>query len=135
MEQQEIAQIMQASATEAKAIMAKEFGIELDDSPASLAEVDKALAVFAAQHLQKALSDEHIFTLCNLFGAYAGEVFKKQIGGEWIFDDSTPEEPFIALRYNGISFPFPGICYQKLVNEPAVSIRRYYELAQEKVTQ
>lgn len=135
MEQQEIEKIMKSSAQEAIDMAKNELKLELDGTFSSLAVVDNIIAQYALGHQREKLSDEHVFTICNLFGGYLGEVFIEHVGGQWIYDNSVEDEPFVAVAFNDKSFAFPGVCYQKLVNDNAVSVQRYYELAQEGVTQ
>lgn len=101
--------------------------VKLDEE--GLTVIDLVLVKLAVEHQQKPIKDEHLFAITSIFGAYVGEIFKNTVGGEWFQDSSNEKAPFIVLNYAGKSYPFASICYQKLVNNPEISVAKYYELA------
>lgn len=135
MTQEELIKLMQDSAAEAVEIAKSDMDIELDNSEDSLQLVDKVLVQYHLAHAQTAFSDEQIFTICNLFGAYVGEIFKQKIGGEWRMDESDEQAPFVTLGYGVKDYPFPSICYQKLVKDSTISVQKYFKLASDDMTQ
>ena len=72
-----------------------------------------------------------MFTICNIFGAYVGEILKAQLDGEWIYDQSNPQAPAVFLRVGTNTYALAGICYERLVNDSQVSVHSYYEQALE----
>lgn len=108
-----------------------EFELTLDGSAKSLAVVDDVLLSYLDKYQDSALEDEAVFTLCNIYGAYVGEVFKSVVGGEWRYDVSDPKAPYVVLDYAGHSYAFAGICYQRLVNDSTVSVKEYFDKAVE----
>ncbi|MDM7860670.1 hypothetical protein QTP81_08685 [Alteromonas sp. ASW11-36] len=135
MEQQELNELMRDSAENARISTQNEFGIELDGSVSSIAKVDDVLLSFLDKYQDNALEDQAVFTLCNIYGAYLGEVFKQTVGGQWRYDTSDPQAPYVLLEYNGRTFAFAGICYERLVNDSTVSVRAYFDQAVSNSTQ
>jgi hypothetical protein len=63
--------------------LAKENGITLDFSDASIQEIEKLLAECRREY-KKAKSEEGFHGLAMMFGAYIGEVIKRKgLGGRW----------------------------------------------------
>lgn len=131
MKQQELNQLMQESATDAVQSAQEMFGITLNYDAASIALVDEVLIRVVQTYKDKALEDSAVFTLCNIYGAYLGEVFKTLAGGQWRYDQSEPDAPFVVLDVADRSYAFAGICYERLVNDTTISVRAYFELALE----
>lgn len=131
MKQQELDELMQASAGDAVATSQEEFSLDLNFSAESVALVDDVLLSFVGKYHDEALADEAVFTLCNIFGAYIGEVFKKIVGGEWRYDESDPKAPYVVLAYGSHTYAFAGICYERLVNDSQVSVKAYFDQAVE----
>lgn len=129
MQQQELDALMIDSADNAVETARSEFSIELDYSRASVALVDEIILQFITTFKDKALEDTAVFTICNIYGAYVGETFRKLAGGQWRYDESDPQAPFIVLDVGDRSYAFAGICYERLVNDSKVSVQRYFELA------
>ncbi len=129
MSPEEINKLMSECAKDAVTAAASEFDITLDHSPASVALVDKILLDFVEKYNDKALEDEAVFTICNIFGAYIGEVLKSQVGGTWVYDQSSPDAPTVMLQVGENTYAFAGICYERMVNDSKVSVNAYYEIA------
>ncbi|MCO6354227.1 hypothetical protein GBO14_05615 [Pseudoalteromonas shioyasakiensis] len=76
------------------------------------------------------LEDKLLFTVSTMFGAFIGELFKTEAGGEWFMDESDPNAPFIVLNYAaGRAYSFSSVCFEKIVNNSDISACRYFELA------
>lgn len=129
MDKDELDSLMKDSAENAVISTENEFAIVLDGTPDSIAKVDDALLSFLDKYKDNALEDQAVFTLCNIYGAYVGEVFKSSVGGDWRYDDSNPEAPFVVLDFNDHSYAFAGICYERLVNDSTVSVKAYFDQA------
>lgn len=126
---EELNKLMSDCAKDAAEASSTEFSIELDSSPSSIRLVDDILLAFIDKYHDQALEDEAVFTLCNIFGAYIGEVLKAQIGGEWVYDQSNPDAPSVFLKIGDNTYAFAGICYERLVNDSQISVYSYYEQA------
>lgn len=125
---QELADLMRASAEDAVVFAQAEFDIELNGTDASVVSVDEALSK-ASERIKSANEEQTIFTVSTIFGAYVGEIFRRQHGGEWIYDTSIADAPAVYLQFNDLTFAFTGIAYQRLMHEPHVSLAKYLEEA------
>nr|WP_269468660.1 hypothetical protein [Alteromonas sp. ASW11-130] len=120
---------MKECASDAVQTAEEEFNVKLDLTQDSVANVDDVLLSFVDKYHDKALEDNAVFTICNIYGAYIGEVFKKMIGGTWRYDQSNPDAPFVVLDVNENSYAFSGICYERLVNNSNISVKAYFDKA------
>lgn len=135
MEQQALNQLMRESADDAIKTSREEFAIELDFSPESIALVDTVILKFLDTYNDQVLEDKAVFTICNIYGAYIGETFRKLAGGQWQYNLQDEEAPSIMLMYQEKTFAFAGICYERLVNDSSVSVQRYFNEALGSATQ
>lgn len=127
--QEELTELMVDCARNAIITTQEEFNLELDGTDQSLEIVDEVILGWLARYRNQALEENAVFTLCNIYGAYVGEVFRNKIGGNWNYDESDPDAPYVVLEYAGNTYAFAGICYQRLVNDSDISIKSYYEQA------
>ena len=127
--QQELDTLMLETAADAVDAAKEEFHITLDLSIESIALVDTTIEKFITTYPAQSLEDKAVFTICNMFGAYTGEVFRKLAGGTWHYDTSVPEAPSIFLVNKDKSYAFAGICYDKLVKNPEIKIKEYFDQA------
>ncbi|WAJ71459.1 hypothetical protein [Catenovulum adriaticum] len=135
MNQVEITKLMEESSIDAVNYVKEEYDIELNFSMDSVAQIDKVLLWSVAKLKDQPKKDDFIFVICNMLGSYIGETFRKHIGGEWLYDETDPNAPTVLLSFSSHTFAFPGICYQKLVNDINTSVNKYFELAIRNVTQ
>ncbi|MBE1298963.1 MAG: hypothetical protein GJ680_03500 [Alteromonadaceae bacterium] len=135
MTREELHELMLDSAENAVLSTRDEFNIELDRTPESVQLVDDAILKWIEKYNNQVLEDKAIFTLCNIYGAYVGEVFRETIGGQWTYDESNPDAPYVLLEYGGHSYAFAGICYQRLVNDSQISVYNYFSQAVSNNTQ
>lgn len=135
MEQQALNQLMRESANDAVKTSLEEFTLALDFSKESISTVDTVIQKFLEHYKDQVLEDKLVFTLCNMYGAYIGETFKKLAGGQWQYNIEKEDAPSIMLMYQDKTFAFAGICYQRLVNGSDVSVKRYFDEALSGATQ
>lgn len=135
MTREELNQLMADSAQNAINTTFEEFQVELDSSADSIDKVDDVLLSWIGRYKDQALEDKAVFTLCNIYGAYVGEVFRKVVGGDWVYDEANPDAPYVLLEYAGKSYAFAGICYQRLVNDSSISVKKYFDQAVSNSTQ
>jgi len=126
MEQQALNKLMRDSANDAIKTSEEEFGIELDFSSESILLIDTIISKFLDIYNDQVLEDKAVFTICNIYGAYIGEVFRKLAGGQWQYNLQDEEAPSIMLMYQDKTFAFAGICYERLVNDNTVSVESYF---------
>lgn len=124
---EELQQLMQDSAQDAIAYAAEEFAIQLDQSEASIELIDSLILQARNKYGASVQDSKIIFTLCNMLGAYVGEVFRRQYAGEWIYDETDPSAPSVFLKHGQYTFAFAGIIYQRLINDQTLSVRLYYQ--------
>lgn len=129
MSPEELNTLMQDCAKDAVVAAQQEFDIVLDNSPESIALVDDILLSFIDKYHDQALEDQAVFTICNIFGAYVGEIIKAQVDGEWVYDQSNPSAPTVFLKVGDNTYAFAGICYERLVNDSQISVNAYYQQA------
>ncbi|GAC24310.1 MAG: hypothetical protein CL579_01100 [Alteromonadaceae bacterium] len=129
MTQEELTQLMIDSAQNAIETTEQEFGIILDETEQSLSLVDDVILSWLGKYESQALEDSAVFTICNIYGAYVGELFRHKVGGFWKYDESDKRAPYVVLEYAGNTYAFAGICYQRLVNDSQVSVKNYFEQA------
>ena len=129
MTQEEITQLMADSAQNAIETTMEEFGVTLDSSDKSVELIDDVILSWLGKYKDQALEENAVFTICNIYGAYLGEIFRKKVGGNWSYDESNLDAPYVVVQYAGNSYAFAGICYQRLVNDSQISISNYFEQA------
>ncbi|MFT5674904.1 MAG: hypothetical protein ACI808_000832 [Paraglaciecola sp.] len=129
MTQEEITQLMADSAQNAIETTMEEFGVTLDSSEKSVELIDDVILSWLDKYKDQALEENAVFTICNIYGAYLGEIFRKKVGGNWSYDESNLDAPYVVVQYAGNSYAFAGICYQRLVNDSQISISNYFEQA------
>lgn len=129
MTREELEQLMADSAENAIETTKDEFELVLDGSPDSIALVDDVILSWIDKYKDQALEDNAVFTICNIYGAYIGEIFRHLVGGHWRYDETDPDAPYVVLEYAGKSYAFAGICYQRLVNDSQVSVKNYFDQA------
>lgn len=125
MNKQELTDLMKATAQDAVTYAAEEHQVLLDFSLDSLSKVDEILSELFLRQQEQRHADDLLFTLSNVFGAYTGEVFINHVGGDWYYDESTPDAPYICVRYNGKEFPFASLVYHQIARTPSASLRNY----------
>ena len=89
-------------ATECIALVAREFGRQLDWSLASLDELDAVCADLIADG---PVNDQRLDLWWRLIGAYTGEVLVRVHGGQWVTHEGAPGS--FAVSVAGVTaFPF-----------------------------
>lgn len=135
MDTQELEALMQASAEDAKIYVQEKYHIQLAGDLASLAQVDEVLASLHADQQTKPHSAELLFTLCNIMGAYIGEVFIRQVGGAWQSNNIDQTAPYMAVQFGDKEFPFASVCYHKITNNNTISLQDYVNQAKQNAMQ
>lgn len=125
----ELLQLMTDAANDAVQISKEEFDIDLDYSAKSIETVDNILMEFLNVYKDEVLEDKAVFTLCNVYGAYIGETFKKCAGGNWVYEENEDDAAFIFIEIEDKSYAFAGMCYEQLVNKSEMSIAEYFNTA------
>jgi hypothetical protein len=111
---------LQHIATECVALVARQFGRDLDWSLASLDELDAVCADLLADG---PLSDERLDLWWKLIGAYTGEVLVRVHGGQWETHEQAPGS-FVVSVAGVTGFPF-AIAGRVLRGEPYKSLASF----------
>lgn len=135
MQAQELNTLMQQSAADAVSFVAEQYQLTLDGSLESLHQVDTLLSHLYQDQQTKPHSNEMLFTLCNIIGAYIGEVFIQHVGGQWQNNMQDQSAPYLAVGFGDKEFPFASVCYHKIVNDNSISLQDYLRQARENATQ
>ena len=92
--QAEVAEAARQGAAEAERLAAQHFGIQLDRSYESLAEVDRVLELVRQMLLRVRLTREMAEPFARPFGSYFGELLRERHGGDWgilrVYSDQVP---------------------------------------------
>jgi len=135
MHSQELKELMQGSAQDAIAYATEQHQLTLDYSLDSLHVVDQLLSRLHDDQQQRPHSGEMLFTLCNIMGAYVGEVFIRNVGGDWQSNNSDNTAPYMAVGFGDKEFPFASVCYHKIINEDSIRLQDYVRQAKENAMQ
>lgn len=133
--QQELDKLMHQCAADAVQFASEEYQINLDFSLESLSLVDTILTRLHEVNRLQRFSDEHMFTLCNIYGAYLGQVFISIVGGEWLHQKVDETAPYVSLNYNNREFPLASLCFHKITKDVHLSVREYISQAMSNVMQ
>ncbi len=125
----ELNELMEQSAKDAVNFAKDEHQLALDLTLESLPLVDVLLSSIAHQQQKQRMSDAHMFALCNIFGAYLGQVFKSVVGGDWVHQTSDETAPYVSLNYNNKEFPLASLVYHKVTKNPDLSVNDYVRQA------
>ncbi len=125
----ELNELMEQSAKDAVNFAKDEHQLVLDLTLESLPLVDVLLSSIAHQQQKQRMSDAHMFALCNIFGAYLGQVFKSVVGGDWVHQTSDETAPYVSLNYNNKEFPLASLVYHKVTKNPDLSVNDYVRQA------
>jgi len=80
-----VRQAAEAAATDAVAIARRQFNLKLDGSEASIDDVERALVALNAAYavVSPKPPDDQLMPMARAFGAYVGEVYRKNHGATW----------------------------------------------------
>ncbi len=132
-----ITDMMQAYAQDAVDLAEERFGIHLDYSEASIAQVEQILDQFHKsipqgffkKLLKRGPTPEVVDQVAKMFGGYLGEVIRRHLGGEWTLDSGIDPEPTITLALSNASKVFPpGKVYKRLMNGEGDGVPFYYQV-------
>ncbi|WP_411991656.1 hypothetical protein [Agarivorans sp. DSG3-1] len=123
MNNEEFSKLMADTAEDAISFIESTGSPRPDYSLGSLTQVDQLIKTLSEQHLD----EKEMFTYSYMLGAYVGEVYKKEAGGEWLFIEETEEEPPQTFFKNAErSIAFPGKIYHALFGQEE-TISEYIE--------
>lgn len=126
-----IQRIAEAYALDALDFAREGFGLELDWSDDSIAQIEELFGVLHDQVAQ--MSEEQILQFSTMLGSYVGEVFRRNHGATWgmvtLQRQSFPG--LMASRSPGAFWPW-GRARGRIVDGPSENMRHYYQVLIEK---
>lgn len=135
MHDQQLKELMSQSADDAVSYANDEFQLALDYSIESLSTLDELVSNLHERQKKQAHATDLLFTLSTILGAYTGEVFRLQRGGEWFHDKSNTDAPYVCLTYLDREYPFSSVVYHKIVTDNSISIADYIQQVMVNATQ
>jgi hypothetical protein len=129
MQQQELNDLMQAASADAMTYAKETHQQTLDKSVASIKQLDQILTELHNREQKQRHSAELVFTLCNIIGAYIGEVFIANVGGQWQHNQQDSAAPFVYVQFQDKEFPFASVCYHKITRDNNISLYDYVKQA------
>lgn len=103
------------------------YRTQLDYSPESVEAVERILDSLARASNAQRSTDADLRAEALIFGAYIGEVIRRQHGGEWARDHQQAGPGSYPLSWQGHdSFPY-GWCYKRLTNGPEDNVWHKYQ--------
>jgi hypothetical protein len=127
-----LAERMASDAADAVKLTDTYFCEALDFTGESVATLER-LVEDVHYSMPKGKTPENIELLCRLWGAYIGEVFRRNAGGEWAtWKDRNAEA--VALRCGGVTI-FPHDTVRKRLTSGAVhDLGAYYQAFRDQMT-
>ena len=128
---------MEAYALEAVNLAQTTSQQKLDFSEDSIKTLEKILDAIhksiPRDVLQKRIrgvaGSEIVDQVCNTYGAYIGEVMRRNIGGEWMLDDKfSPGRKIVSLRVGHLqTFPTSKVL-KRILDGPGDDVWFYYRV-------
>ena len=132
-----ITDTMEAYALEAVNLAQTTSQQKLDFSEDSIKTLEKILDAIhksiPRDVLQKRIKgvavSEIVDQVCNTYGAYIGEVMRRNIGGEWMLDDKfSPGQKIVSLRVGHLqTFPSSKVL-KRILDGPGDDVWFYYRV-------
>lgn len=126
--------IAEAYAQNAVDFARKQFGIQLDWTDASIANVETALAKMHQSYISTTPrpTEKQVMSFAYAFGSYIGEVYRRNHGGEWgIVDLEGQKYPGIKSK-SGTNFWPWGRALNRIIQGPENNVADYYKMLLEK---
>ena len=129
-----IQKIAEAYSQDAVEFAKKQFGITLDWSDASVADVEKALSLMHSSYASTTPkpTEEQVMSFAKGFGSYVGEVYRRNHGGTWGMVHMNGQS-FPGMRTPaGVNFWPWGRASNRIIQGPQNNIADYYRVLLEK---
>jgi hypothetical protein len=128
----QVAEIAVAYAHDAVDIAARNFGIALDWSEASVRQVEEILNRLHDEMANAQPSEDAVWAFAKAFGSYVGEVIRRRHGGTWGMI-RMEEQSFPGLEQTGGALCWPwSKAHKRLVHGPEDNVWHYYCILVEK---
>ena len=130
--QSEMAAAAQGAVQHAK----KYWATELDYSPQSIEDVELILARmhdsiprgFLGKWLKRRPTDEQMAQVALAYGAYLGEILRREFGGTWSKETAADQPDMLALKFSDQNMIFPtGKVWKRLQNGAQENVNDFYQ--------
>jgi hypothetical protein len=124
----QVAEVAGAYALDAVDLAARNFGVTLDWSEASVRQVEQMLGRLHAELTSARPPEDAVWTFAKAFGSYVGEVLRRHHEGEWGMV-SMEGQSFPGLQLAGGPLCWPwGKAYKRLTDGPGDNLWHYYSV-------
>jgi hypothetical protein len=123
-----VLQVAKAYSLDAVDIAARNFGVKLDWSEASIRQVEKMLGQLHDGMSRAKPPEDAVWTYAKTFGSYVGEVVRRQQGCVWgtiIMDGQS--FPGLQQSNGGLIWPWSKV-HQRLTNGAEDNVWHYYKV-------
>lgn len=133
---------MAAAAESAVQHARKFFSTDLDFSSRSMEDVelilsrlyDKVPKGFLGKLLKQKPSDEQMAQMAVAYGAYVGEVFRREFGGTWSKENFADQQDALALKFSDTNMIFPpGKVWRRLRNGDEDNVLVFYRVIRQRL--
>jgi hypothetical protein len=125
-----IQKVAEAYSLDAIDFSKKQFGITLDWTDGSIANVEKALALMHSSYAGTTPrpTEEQVMSYAKAYGSYVGEVYRRNHGAEWgIIDLGGQKFPGLRTK-SGTNFWPWGRAFNRIVEGAENNIADYYKV-------
>lgn len=129
-----VQKIAEAYALDAVDYSKKQFGITLDWTDSSIANVEKALVLMRASYVNAnpKPTEEQVMSFAKGFGSYIGEVYRRNHGAEWgMINLGDQKFPGLKTKLGTIFWPW-GRVSNRIMQDEANNVTDYYKVLLEK---
>lgn len=121
--------VMGAYAKDAVDHARSNFGVTLDFSEGSVRVLEELVGRQHDEYAKGNTPDEEgLETFCKMWGAYLGEVIRKQHGGEWTVASEGPFAGAYLLTIGDTQMSPPSKIYKRIVDGPEDNLEHYYQV-------
>jgi hypothetical protein len=127
-----VKELMEAYSLDAVDYARRTFGIELDFSAESVRQIEQIAAQLynsrpkgIAKLFRKGPSQDTVETFAKMFGAYIGEVYRRNYGGEWFAHEEM--QTYAVGSPDDCMFPV-GKVYKRLTNGDEDNLWYFYQV-------
>lgn len=106
----------------------RRYDIALDGTEASIEQVEQTLARLSEAYasVEPKPSDEEVMTFAQRFGAYVGEIYRQNHGGDWGWVRLEARRfPGVRTRAGSVVWP-SGRVYERITRGADYSVADYY---------
>jgi hypothetical protein len=122
----------------------KHWATDLDFSPRSVEDVELILARmydsvprgFLGKLFKQKPSEEQMAQVAIAYGAYLGEVFRREFGGIWSKENVLDQKDALALKFSDRNMIFPpGKVWKRLRNGEEDNVNVFYKVIRQRLEQ